>query len=332
MKRSRLLSSEERTSKVARTEKIGWTRTFAVNSDSGFYLPDEPRPTPPQLESDPQDDKVSRAGKKFADTVFTRMMVGWRPLDDNDISTYDQAHSLTSKYAFMVAFKHTLKCLLQEAYNKRQAADEAGLKNLLKDIESRNLDNTVFSMFLNTIEKDTGKHKYWEPILDMAKNRRKRLQRMMRAGRTLRKGATFVGVEKVPESEQHLLRGKKLLELAEFAEVGLQSGVLSNDGDNANYVVLNEAVHRICAPLAGEATGARGIILWSKEGPDDTVVTSQKIFGGVIYNIKQLVGEFSPDEEPVHMRTSNTNMEGLKSMGKTPAPLPCKAYNAVRFF
>ncbi|KAJ2935501.1 hypothetical protein H1R20_g1594, partial [Candolleomyces eurysporus] len=309
MKRHLILSSEERASKVARTEKIGWTRTFGLNGDKGFYLPDEPRPTPPKLECDPPDDKLPKAVKKFADKVFERMIVGWKPLDDDDISTYDQVHSLTNKYALMVAFKRTLKCLLQEAYNKRQETEEAGLKNLVKQMESTNIDNALFSMFLRAIEKDTGKHKYWEPILEMAKNRRKRLQRMMRAARTLRKGATFVGVEKVPESEQHLLHGKKLLELAEFVEVGLQSGVLSNDGDNANYVVLDEAVHRICAPLADEATGARGIILWTKEGPDDTVVTSQKIFGGVIYNIKQLVGSFSPDEEPVNLKTRNINIE-----------------------
>ncbi|KAJ2924014.1 hypothetical protein H1R20_g13084, partial [Candolleomyces eurysporus] len=128
MKRHRLLSSEERASKAARTEKIGWTRTFGLNGENGFYLPDEPRPTPPKLESDPPDDKLPKAVKKFADKVFERMIVGWKPLDDDDISTYDQVHSLTNKYALMVAFKRTLKCLLQEAYNKRQETEEAGLK------------------------------------------------------------------------------------------------------------------------------------------------------------------------------------------------------------
>jgi hypothetical protein len=81
-------------------------------------------------------EKLSDATKRSAQSVFNRMMDGWKPLDNTDPTTYDQLHCLTNTYAFMNAFSPVLKSLLQEAENRKERVRAKDLRELLTDIKS----------------------------------------------------------------------------------------------------------------------------------------------------------------------------------------------------
>jgi hypothetical protein len=73
------------------------------------------------------------------------------------------------------------------------------------------------------------------------------------------------------------LEKKSMVELKSLAVRGRQNGRISDVDPNLgrpNYVVLEDAVHRVCAPPDGEA---HPIIFWTKDNQSDTMPTSEKI-------------------------------------------------------
>ncbi|TEB32039.1 hypothetical protein FA13DRAFT_1709122 [Coprinellus micaceus] len=92
-------------------------------------------------------------------------------------------------------------------------------------------------------------------------------------------------VKSVPESEITFMNAKHVVETPADAKAGLQTGFLRNATEEkpANYIVADETWHRIKAPKLSDTTTSVSIIFYKKNDPDDTEVTSEKIFGGCIY-------------------------------------------------
>jgi len=87
------------------------------------------------------------------------------------------------------------------------------------------------------------------------------------------------------------LEKKSMVELKSFTVGGRESKQISDfdpDLGGPNYVVLEETVHRVCAPTDGQAYP---IIFWTKDSPSDNTPKSEKIvsftlFSGVILFIR----------------------------------------------
>ncbi len=109
-----------------------------------------------------------------------------------------------------------------------------------------------------------------------------------------------------------------MVELKSSAVRGLENGQISDLDPNLegpNYIVLEEAVHRVCAPTDGQAYP---IIFWTKDNQSDNTPTTEKIvsftlfqfytffyqiwqFGSTVYNSSKLFpNETDFDLEELH--------------------------------
>ena len=73
------------------------------------------------------------------------------------------------------------------------------------------------------------------------------------------------------------LEKKSMVELESSAAHGLENGQISDLDpklEGPNYIVLEEAVHRVCAPTDGQAYP---IIFWTKDNQLDNTPTKEKI-------------------------------------------------------
>lgn len=79
--------------------------------------------------------------------------------------------------------------------------------------------------------------------------------------------------------ERDGLNNKLLVELEDFAELGLKSGVLNMGSENdkePNFVILENCAHRICAPRQDDDR-FYSLIFWTKDSPDDNLPMPAKI-------------------------------------------------------
>jgi hypothetical protein len=167
--------------------------------------------------------------------------------------------------------------------------------NSLRNKNSKNFQWTVYERFLNGdegFETSDG----LKASIKKARNLRKYLKAYFSAGKAARKNAIFIGVERYllltsnfgpstegsyflrfPLEELVQLEKKSMVELKSLAVCGHQNGRISDVDPNLggpNYVVLEDSVHRVCAPTDGEA---HPIIFWTKDSQSDTTPTSGKI-------------------------------------------------------
>jgi hypothetical protein len=70
-----------------------------------------------------------------------------------------------------------------------------------------------------------------------------------------------------------------MVELKSFVPRGKKNKQISDMDPNLggpNYVLLDESVHRVCAPTDGEAYP---LIFWTKDNKSDKIPTAEKIVG-----------------------------------------------------
>ncbi|TFK18405.1 hypothetical protein FA15DRAFT_660700 [Coprinopsis marcescibilis] len=276
-----------------------WTRkaqTLGPNFPT-FYLKGEDHPifAVPNAVSGPDlEAKIPRYLGKYVDEIICKIINRCQPLNESDAESFRQVHMFTNREGFMPEFRKTFKDVLRSAENN-QIKDPTRflhLSELAGQVNNKDLSKPIFQRVLSTPKKAVPD--CVEEMMKIGKARNVQLNTWRKAGKSFRNRATWVGLERVPQEKVQEMDKKLMVETQELLEMGLQSGLFFNDDQKGpNYICLEGSMHRICAPK--DQMAGSSIIFWTKNDADDTYPTSEKIFGGVVYNPECVAKELSPD-------------------------------------
>ncbi|GLB45607.1 hypothetical protein LshimejAT787_2400650 [Lyophyllum shimeji] len=161
-------------------------------------------------------------------------------------------------------------------------------------------------------EQDAKVPAYFKICWDNAQEYRKVLKRAMDSGKRCRKQAKWIGLERVPNNKLERLEGRHFVETLDQVAKGIKSGLFNENG----FICVNGTMHRICAPLPS-FTQMTSIILWTKNGSDDSNPTWEKVFGAIVYNLHKLDKSFDEDNQWVADEMDAT-ISALKSNSSVP--------------
>lgn len=65
----------------------------------------------------------------------------------------------------------------------------------------------------------------------------------------------------------------------------LKAGENSEHLKDADFVLIGDDYHRICAPLPGDPSKMRSCIFWTKDGPDDNSPSWEKVVSEFLYYV-----------------------------------------------
>lgn len=81
---------------------------------------------------------------------------------------------------------------------------------------------------------------------------------------------------RVPDSELEKIEGKHLVELSQFVKQGKLPKVLTETDGQNNYVLLEDKVHRVCAPTE-DSNRSYSFIFWTKDDAEDKDPALKKV-------------------------------------------------------